>query len=102
MVEYTEGIYNFLVYIPTNKNKKVLYTGVINDLKRRLQEHKGKINPKRFTARYNVEYLVYYEHFTWIQLAIAREKEIKDLKRDKKEVLINTINPNWNFLNHLF
>jgi putative endonuclease len=102
MIEYTEGIYNFYVYILTNKNKTVLYTGVTNDLKRRLQEHKGKINPKSFTARYNVEYLLYYEHFTWIQLAIAREKEIKDLKRDKKELLINTINPDWNFLNDLF
>jgi putative endonuclease len=102
MIEYTEGIYNFYVYILTNKNKKVLYTGVTNDLKRRLQEHKEKINPNSFTARYNVEFLLYYEHFTWIQLAIAREKEIKDLKRDKKEILINTINPNWNFLNDLF
>ena len=102
MIEYTEGIYNFYVYILTNKNKTVLYTGVTNDLKRRLQEHKEKINPKSFTSRYNVEFLLYYEHFTWIQLAIAREKEIKDLKRDKKEILINTINPDWNFLNNLF
>ncbi|TDD99594.1 GIY-YIG nuclease family protein [Flavobacterium cellulosilyticum] len=102
MIEYTEGIYNFYVYILTNKNKTVLYTGVTNDLKRRLREHKEKINSKCFTARYNVEFLLYYEHFTWIQLAIAREKEIKDLKRDKKEILINTINPNWDFLNNLF
>lgn len=102
MIEYTEGIYNFYVYILTNKNKTVLYTGVTNDLKRRLQEHKGKTNPKSFTARYNVEFLLYYEHFTWIQLAIAREKEIKDLKRDKKEILIKTINPDWKFLNDLF
>jgi putative endonuclease len=102
MIEYTEGIYNFYVYILTNKKKKVLYTGVTNDLKRRLQEHKEKMNSKSFTARYNVEYLVYFEHFTWIQLAIAREKEIKDLKRDKKEMLINDMNPDWNFLNDLF
>ena len=102
MIEYTEGIYNFYVYILTNKNKTVLYTGVTNNLKRRLQEHKEKINPKSFTAQYNVEFLLYYEHFTWIQLAIAREKEIKDLKRNKKEMLINTINPDWNFLNDLF
>lgn len=102
MIEYTEGIYNFYVYILTNKSKTVLYTGVTNDLKRRLQEHKGKLNPNSFTARYNVEFLLYYEHFNWIQLAIAREKEIKDLKRDKKEILINTINPDRNFLNDLF
>lgn len=102
MIEYTEGIYNFYVYILTNKNKTVLYTGVTNDLKRRLREYKEKTNPNGFTARYNVEFLVYYEHFTWIQLAIAREKEIKDLKRDKKEMLINEMNPDWNFLNDLF
>ena len=102
MIEYTEGIYNFYVYILTNKNKTVLYTGVTNDLKRRLREHKEKTNPNSFTARYNVEFLVYYEHFTWIQLAVAREKEIKDLKRDKKEMLINEMNPGWNFLNDLF
>ena len=88
MIEYTEGIYNFYVYILTNKSKTVLYTGVTNDLKKRLQEHKGKINPKSFTARYNVEFLVYYEHFTWIQLAIAREKENIDLKEYKNEILI--------------
>ena len=102
MIEYIEGIYNFYVYILTNKNKTVLYTGVTNDLKRRLREHKEKTNPNSFTARYNVEFLVYYEHFTRIQLAIAREKEIKDLKRDKKEMLINEMNPDWNFLNNLF
>ena len=55
-----------------------------------------------FTARYNVEFLVYYEHFTWIQFAIAREKEIKDLKRYKKEMLIIEMNPGWNYLNDLF
>ena len=84
MIEYTEGIYTFYVYILTNKNKTVLYTGVTNDLRRRLKEHKKKTNPKSFTARYNIEFLVYYEHFGWIQLAIAREKEIKDLRRELK------------------
>ena len=102
MIEYTEGIYNFYVYIITNKNKNVLYTGVTNNLRRRLEEHKSKLNPNSFTARYNVEFLLYYEHFGWIQLAIAREKEIKLMNRDIKEALINTINPDWNFLNELF
>ena len=77
MIECTEGIYNFYVYITTNKNKTVLYTGVTNNLKRRLKEHKEKINPKSFAARYNVEFLVYFEYFKWIELTIAREKEIK-------------------------
>lgn len=102
MIEYTEGIYNFYVYILTNKQKTVLYTGVTNDLKRRLTEHKEKLNPNSFTAKYNVEFLVYYEHFGWIQLAIAREKEIKDLKRDKKEALIKEFNPEMEFLNSRF
>ena len=102
MIEYTEGIYNYYVYIITNKNKTVLYTGVTNNVKRRLKEHKEKINPKSFAARYNVEFLVYFEHFTWIELAIAREKEIKSLSRDKKEFLIKEMNRDLNFLNHLF
>ena len=102
MIEYTEGIYNFYVYIITNKNKTVLYTGVTNNLKRRLDEHKNKINPKSFSARYNLEFLLYYQHFTWIQLAIAREKEIKNLLREKKLDLIKELNPEMNFLNHLF
>lgn len=86
MIEYTEGIYNFYVYIITNKNKTVLYTGVTNNIKRRVQEHKEKINPNSFTARYNVCYLLYYEHFGWIQQAIAREKEIKNLTRAKRKL----------------
>lgn len=100
MIEHTEGIYNFYVYIITNKNKTVLYTGVTNNLKRRLKEHKEKLNSRSFSARYNVCYLLYYEHFGWIQLAIAREKEIKNLTREKKENLIKTTNPNIQFINY--
>lgn len=100
MIEYTKGIYNFYVYIITNKNKTVLYTGVTNNLKRRVQEHKEKINPNSFTARYNVCYLLYYEHFGWIQQAIAREKEIKNLTRAKKETLIKTTNPTMQFVTY--
>ena len=102
MIEYTEGIYNFYVYIITNKNKTVLYTGVTNNLSRRLHEHKQKLKSNSFTARYNVEFLLYYEHFGWIQLAIAREKEIKNLTREKKINLIKESNPNFEFLNHFF
>ena len=102
MIEYTEGIYNFYVYIITSKNKTVLYTGVTNNLKRRLKEHKNHINAKSFTARYNVEFLIYYEHFSWIQLAIAREKEIKDWRRELKLNLITEFNPEMKFLNEHF
>ena len=102
MIEYTEGIYNFYVYILTNKSKTVLYTGVTNDLRRRLKEHKEKSSPQSFTARYNVEFLIYYEHFGWIQLAIAREKEIKDYRRELKLELIKEFNPGILFLNSHF
>ena len=102
MIEFTEGIYDFYVYILTNKNKTVLYTGVTNDIRRRLKEHREKKNPKSFTSRYNVEFLLYYEHFGWIQLAIAREKEIKDLRRELKLDLIKSFNPDLKFLNSHF
>ena len=102
MIEFTEGIDDFYVYILTNKNKTVLYTGVTNDIRRRLKEHREKKNPKSFTARYNVEFLIYYEHFGWIQLAIAREKEIKDLRRELKLDLIKNFNPELQFLNWHF
>lgn len=102
MIEYTEGIYTFYVYILTTKNKTVLYTGVSNNLKKRLQQHKEKLNPNSFTARYNVYYLLYFEKFTWIQLAIEREKEIKNLSRAKKLDLIKKQNPNFDFYNHYF
>ncbi|MFC6267776.1 GIY-YIG nuclease family protein [Frigoriflavimonas asaccharolytica] len=102
MIEFTEGIYDFYVYILTNKNKTVLYTGVTNDIRRRLKEHREEKNPKSFTARYNVEFLVYYEHFGWIQLAIEREREIKDLRRELKLELIKNFNPDFQFLNGHF
>lgn len=99
MIEFTEGIYNFYVYILTNKAKTVLYTGMTNNLKRRLQEHKSKLNPNSFTAKYNVSYLLYYEHYGWVQQAIEREKEIKLMKRDRKLELIKKFNTNLDFLN---
>ncbi len=102
MLEYTEGIYSFYVYILTNKSKTVLYTGVTNNLKRRLNEHESKLNPTSFSAKYNTHFLIYYEKFSWIQLAIAREKEIKSLSRDKKISLIHEINPNLDFWNDSF
>lgn len=102
MIEFTEGIYNFYVYILTNKAKTVLYTGVTNNLKRRLEEHNEKLNPNSFSAKYNLIYLIYYEKYGWIQQAIAREKEIKLLRRDLKLELIKEFNPNMEFLNNRF
>lgn len=86
------------VYILTNKNKTTLYVGVTADLYVRIQEHKNGINKNSFTYRYNLHYLVYYEFCSTIEEAIAREKEIKKWRREKKENLINSINPLWNDL----
>lgn len=102
MIEFSERMYTFYVYILTNKSRTVLYTGVTNNLHRRLYQHKTKINPKSFTAKYNVQFLVYYEKYNLINLAIEREKEIKNWSRIKKFELIRNTNPNLDFLNDLF
>jgi putative endonuclease len=83
------------VYIMTNFSNTVLYTGVTNDLTRRVFEHKTGFDPKSFTFKYNLTKLVYYESFHSIEEAIAREKQIKGGSRSKKEKLINSINPIW-------
>lgn len=90
--------HNYYVYILTNKNKTVLYVGVTNDLKRRLYEHENGTLPA-FTKRYNCHFIIYYEHFQFIEHAIDREKEIKKWRREKKERLIASRNPDWEFLN---
>jgi putative endonuclease len=92
---------NYFVYITTNPKKTVLYTGVTNDLVRRLTEHwEDNLYGKRtFAAKYFCYNLIYYETFSDIQHAIEREKEIKGWIRLKKENLINSMNPEWRFLN---
>jgi putative endonuclease len=87
-------VYLFYVYILTNDSNKVLYTGVTNDLERRCIEHSSK-RIKGFTSHYNVHKLIYYERFEDIEIAIRREKQIKDYSRKKKEYLINNYNPKW-------
>jgi putative endonuclease len=84
----------FFVYILTNKLNSVLYTGVTNSLRRRVFEHKEKIGSK-FTKRYNINKLVYFEIFQDSYNAIAREKQIKAGSRQKKIDLINKMNPEW-------
>lgn len=83
------------IYILTNKVHTVLYTGVTSDLFFRIKEHKEKFYPKSFSARYNCDILVYYEQFSSIEEAIAKEKQIKNWQRAWKINLINTINPGW-------
>jgi putative endonuclease len=84
----------YFIYIMTNKHNNVLYTGVTNDLKRRVYEHKSKLIDG-FTKKYNVEKLVYYEVFDAAYSAIAREKQIKGGSRQKKIDLVNSMNKDW-------
>jgi putative endonuclease len=83
----------YYVYIMTNRSR-TLYTGVPNDLERRVYEHKHKLN-QGFTSKYNITKLVWYEAFPDIQQAIEGEKRIKGWLRVKKIALIEARNPNW-------
>jgi putative endonuclease len=87
--------YTYYAYLTMNKNNSVIYTGVTNGLLRKITVHKQKINPRSFTARYNVDKLVYYEEFDDINNAIAREKQIKGWSRQKKLDLIKSTNPKF-------
>ena len=84
-----------MVYIMTNVVHSVLYTGVTSDLISRVQQHKHKYYPDSFTAKYNVNILVYYAFYSSIEEAILEEKRIKGGSRKKKMLLINSINPYW-------
>jgi len=85
------------VYIMTNKNNTTFYIGVTNDLVRRVWEHKNKIH-QGFTARYNLNKLVYYETYDNENTAILREKTLKDKSRQYKIDLIQSMNSDWNDL----
>ena len=82
-------------YILTNKYNKVLYAGSAVDLKKRLNEHQMKVNPKSFTAKYNVTKLIYFEALPSVVAAIKREKQVKGWVRSKKIELIEKLNPKW-------
>ena len=83
------------VYILTNSNNTTLYVGVSSDIVQRVKQHKEKQYPKSFTARYNLDKLVYYETFQMIGDAIGREKQLKAGSRAKKITLIVGMNPDW-------
>ncbi|HUV64097.1 MAG TPA: GIY-YIG nuclease family protein [Sedimentisphaerales bacterium] len=85
---------HYWVHMMTNRNKTVIYTGVTNDLSRRVQEHRTK-EGSSFAKKYNVTMLVYYESFSRIHDAIAAEKKIKAGSRAKKIALIESVNPGW-------
>ena len=86
------------IYIMTNKNNSVLYTGVTSDLKNRVLQHKTKKYAGSFSAKYNISKLVYFESCETIGEAIKREKQIKSGSRKQKVALINEMNPEWNDL----
>ncbi len=85
------------VYLLANKHNNVLYTGVTNDLVRRIYEHKNKL-VAGFSQKYNVDRLVYYDVCSDIVTAIEREKQIKGWSRKKKNDLVNALNPSWDDL----
>ena len=84
----------YYVYLLTNENNRVLYTGVTNDLERRLFEHENGL-AEGFTKRYRVHKLVYYDASPDVRAAIAREKQIKGWTREKKNALVEGMNPAW-------
>ena len=88
------GSKQYYVYILTNWNNKVMYVGMTNNLERRMYEHRHKL-VQGFTAKYNVHKLIYYEETQDVHAALAREKEIKKWRREKKNLLVQGSNPTW-------
>jgi putative endonuclease len=89
-----DKIHLYYVYILTTIKNSVLYTGVTNNLLRRYSEHKAG-DKSGFTKKYNVNKLVFYEIYDSVEMAIAREKQIKGMSREKKINMINSFNPGW-------
>ena len=86
---------HYFVYILSNFTNSTIYTGVTNDLVRRVYEHRHDIDPKSFSARYKTHKLVYFEDTPDVRAAIEREKQIKSWSRAKKNRLIEGKNPTW-------
>jgi putative endonuclease len=87
----------YTVYILTNQNNRVLYIGSTSNLESRVEQHKQKLIPG-FTSRYNVNKLVYFEITNDAYAAVSRERQLKGWKRERKNHLVETLNPNWNDL----
>ncbi len=85
----------YYVYILANQSNSTIYTGITNDLIRRVYEHKHHLDKGSFTDQYNVTKLVYYEDTSDVRAAIEREKQIKSWKRAKKNALVAEMNPGW-------
>lgn len=89
--------HQYFAYLITNKKEGTLYIGVTNDLERRMYEHKNKL-VEGFTSKYNLNKLMYFEQFKYVDNAIKREKQLKNWNRQWKIELIEKDNPNWNDL----
>ena len=89
---------DYYVYILTNTTGTVVYIGVTRDLVRRVYEHKHKLDPNGFTAKYDVHKLVYYETTSDVRAAIEREKQLKGWNRKRKNKLVESRNPSWSDL----
>ena len=85
---------SYYTYMMTNQSNTTLYIGVSNDIERRALEHIEGTGAT-FTSKYKINKLVYFERYTEITDAIKREKQLKGWKREKKEMLINQLNPEW-------
>ena len=85
----------YYVYILSNCTNTAIYTGVTNDLIRRVYEHKHELDPKSYTAKYGIHKLVYFEETGDVRSAIEREKQIKGWNRARKNKLVESKNPRW-------
>jgi putative endonuclease len=90
--------HRYFVYMLTNTVRRPIYTGVSNSITRRQPEHKEKVDPGSYTAKYNLNRLLYVEQFQYIDNAIDREKQVKPWSRKKKIALIESVNPKWDDL----
>lgn len=86
---------NYYVYILSNRTGITIYVGVTNDLLRRIYEHRNHLDPRSFTAKYDIYKLVYYESTNDVRVALEREKQIKSWKRARKNALVESQNPQW-------
>ncbi|WP_431136068.1 GIY-YIG nuclease family protein [Psychroserpens mesophilus] len=106
MIGYNEneGSHIYYVYIITNLYRSTYYIGITNNLVERLKQHQDNIEKghKTFAAKYNLKHLVYYEQYSWVQNAIAREKELKAWRREKKLDLVRSFNADFEFLEDRF
>ena len=86
---------NYYVYILSNTTGTTIYVGVTRNLLRRVFEHKNKLDPSGFTAKYDIHKLVYYEYSGDVRAALEREKQIKSWNRARKNRLVESMNPKW-------